>query len=456
MTKVKSLTPFHEEYLADTVAQIRDLYFFGIDEDKIQHDCYKGDNERILYEEKAVTEGHTWDLCLKYLTDKNPNIFDDRNDIPAYLMGFLPWSDWQMVKFTEYPECWEFVICTKRIQLVKLHSKKKFIIVIKKEPISKLTITKTGYARQREGKFCWYVSPKRTPRVPISRALDYKNNQVNSRLPNLLYSLHPNNEWVRAVSTTSLFYPGPNESSKNMSGPVFRTFTSYRQFWEHQIRNKYIPNISIKTMLNLKADLTKEEILVFINREDIQKILVEDPFGTYNFFSLYKQALHANSESPHINAVHDCVRMARVLREPIKLKIKSWAKMVEWHEKLRKRYLLRDLEDIQVDPVYPTLTADCSYVIEKIETKERLAKEAIELHHCVNSYTDRINSGDCAIYSILDGKQRYTAEVVHENQQFKLNQLRGNCNSAPPTELEEFFTKLLDQVSKEMKAKKNK
>lgn len=456
MTKVKSLTPFHEEYLAGTVAQIRDLYFFGIDEDKIQHDCYKGDNERILYEEKAATWGSTWDRCLKYLTDKNPNIFASVNDIPDLIKQLLPYADWQMVKFTEYPECWEFVICTKRIQIVTLHSKKKVVVVIRKEPISKLTITKTGYARYREGKRCCYVSPKSMPRVPISRVFGSINQHVNTHLPNLLYSLQPNNEWVRSVDTTDLFYHRPTEPSKRMTGPMFRKFTSYRQFWEHQTGESYIPNVSIRTMLNLRADLTKEEILVFINREDIQKILVEDPVGNYNFCGLYRKALHAEDYPQTINAAIDCARMARVLREPIKLKIKSWAKMVEWHEKLRKRYLLRDLEDIQVDPVYPTLTADCNYVIEKIENKERLAKEAIELHHCVNSYTDRINSGDCAIYSILDGKQRYTAEVVHENQQFKLNQLRGNCNSAPPTELEEFFTKLLDQVSKEMKAKKNK
>jgi len=453
MTKVKSLTPFHEEYLADTVAQIRDLYFSFIDEDKIQYDSYKGDNERILYEEKAVLWGITWTSCLKYLTDKNPNIFDSYEDIPDRIKQLLPHANWQMIKFTEYPECWEFVICTKNIQIVRLYSKKKYIIVIKKEPISKITITKSGYARQREGKLCWYVSPKRVVRVPISRMLDYKNCRVNSHLPNLLLSLHPNNEWVRTVDATALFGPGPNAPSKNISGPMFRTFTSYRQFWEYRIRNKYIPNISIKTMLNLKADLTKEEILVFINREDIQKILVEDPFGTYDFFSLYKQALHPNSNFPHINAAHDCVRMARVLREPIKLKIKSWAKMLEWHEKLRKRYLLRDLEDIQVDPVYPTLSADNNYLIERIDTKDRLAKEAIELHHCVNSYTDRINSGTCAIYSVLDGEQRYTAEVVYEDQQLKLNQLKGKFNADPPTELEEFLNKLLAQVSKEMKAK---
>jgi hypothetical protein len=235
---------------------------------------------------------------------------------------------------------------------------------------------------------------------------------------------------------------------------MFRKFTNYRQFWEHQTGESYIPNVSIRTMLNLRADLTKEEILVFINRGDIQKILVEDPFGNYTFFSLYRKALRAEDYPQHINAAHDCVRMARVLREPIKLKIKSWAKMLEWHEKLRKRYLLRDLEDIQVDPVYPTLSADNNYLIEKIDNKDRLAKEAIELHHCVNSYTDRINSGTCAIYSVLDGEQRYTAEVVYEDQQLKLNQLKGKFNADPPTELEEFLIKLLAQVSKEMKEKK--
>lgn len=454
MTKVKPLTPFHEEYLADTVAQIRDLYFFGIDEDKIQYDSYKRDNERILYEEKAATWGITWDRCLKYLTDKNPNIFDDYHDIPDLIKQLLPYADWQMVKFTEYPECWEFVICTKRIQIVTLHSKKKYVIVIRKEPISKLTITKTGYARYREGKRCCYVSPKSIPRVPISRTFGSINQHVNMHLPNLLFSLQPNNEWVRSVRVTDLFFPRPNDPTKSMSGPIFRTFTSYRQFWEYRTGSTYIPNVSIRTMLNLKERLTKEEISIFINREDVKKALADHPFEEFIFGNLYGWVLGKYTQYPHGSAVADCVRMARVLREPIKLKIKSWAKMLEWHEKLRKRYLLRDLEDIQVDPVYPTLNANNSYVIEKIDTKERLAKEAIELHHCVNSYTDRINSGDCAIYSILDGKQRYTAEVVHENQQFKLRQLRGNCNSNPPPELEEFFTKLLDQVSKELKAKK--
>lgn len=448
MTKIKSLTPFHEEYLADTVAQIRDLYFFGIDEDKIQYDCYKGDNERILYEEKYVVEDTKWAFCLKYLTDKKPNIFDSLEEVPENVKRDIIHANQKIVKFTEYPECWEFVVCTKDIEIVKLYKKQKYLLVIRKGPISKLTITKSGYAKYRNGKTCFYVSPNYIPSIPLPQLSSSTFMKQALKLHSLFCSISPNNEWVRSIDSTSLFSVLKGlDGLPPVSGPMFRTFTSYRQFWEYRTGRTYILNVSIRTMINLKEDLTKEEIFVFINRDDVKKLLAEHPFREFAFGSLYRLALGKDTHYPNGNLVNDCVRMARVLREPIKLKIKSWAKMVEWHEKLRKRYLLRDLEDIQVDPVYPTLTADCSYVIEKIETKERLAKEAIELHHCVNSYTDRINSGDCAIYSILDGKQRYTAEVVHENRQFKLNQLRGNCNSAPPTELEEFFTKLLDQVS---------
>lgn len=453
MPKVKSLTPFHEEYLADTVAQIRDLYFFGIDEDKIQYDCYKGDNERILYEEKAVISSSGWEIALKYLTDKKPNMFDSYEEIPEYLKACLSHqNEYKVIKFTEYPDCWELFTCTKHIKVVHVYKKKKWVVCIRKLPIHKLTITKSGYARYRSGKNCWYVSPKILPQVISSSPLT--NLDKLELLQDLLCSLNPNNEWVRKIFSVNV------RNVENLpSGPMFRTFSSYKQYWEHMTGYSYIPNISVQTILNLNRILTKEQLVLFINREDVQRILIPNPHKEFDFTWLYSTILKLAENNKHINSytiVCDCVRMARVLREPIKLKIKSWSKMLEWHEKLRKRYLLRDLEDIQVDPVYPTLNADCSYVIEKIETKERLAKEAIELHHCVNSYTDRINSGDCAIYSILDGKQRYTAEVVHENQQFKLRQLRGNCNSAPPPELEEFLTKLLDQVSKEMKAKKNK
>lgn len=68
----------------------------------------------------------------------------------------------------------------------------------------------------------------------------------------------------------------------------------------------------------------------------------------------------------------------------------------------------------------------------KIMSAEELYEEGVVQHHCVFSYLEKINSGKCVIYTCVQNDKRYTIEVVYENNEFVLKQLRGSCNDDPP------------------------
>lgn len=87
----------------------------------------------------------------------------------------------------------------------------------------------------------------------------------------------------------------------------------------------------------------------------------------------------------------------------------------------------------------------------KITSAEELYEEGVVQHHCVFSYLDKINSGKCVIYTCVQDDKRYTIEVVYENNEFVLKQLRGSCNNDPPKKVFLEISNLIKRENKKLK-----
>jgi hypothetical protein len=142
----------------------------------------------------------------------------------------------------------------------------------------------------------------------------------------------------------------------------------------------------------------------------------------------------------------------------INLKISSYKTIKRNHDEISALILekSRDKRRLKISKVYPKIESVSDIKVEMIRSASRLNMESEMLHHCVHSYVSDINSGRCAIYSILHNEERYTLEItavklpkVNEKDEdiyeLKATQLRGLYNCIPPTSIEGSLMKLCDE-----------
>ena len=98
--------------------------------------------------------------------------------------------------------------------------------------------------------------------------------------------------------------------------------------------------------------------------------------------------------------------------------------------------MLKGVPEIKVNEVYKKALEGLEYPYELIETKDRLVQESVELHHCVGTYANQINSGSCAIFSVEYEGKRWTLQVAASSIQDKVIftpvQFKGLCNNPAP------------------------
>jgi hypothetical protein len=120
----------------------------------------------------------------------------------------------------------------------------------------------------------------------------------------------------------------------------------------------------------------------------------------------------------------------------ISLAVTSRKRWLDEHQKMTKLRMLKGIPEITVEEVFKNALTGLDHSFELIETKDRLVQESVELHHCVATYANKINTGRCAIFSINYEGEQYTLEVsVHaigEDLIFTPVQFRGSCNKAAP------------------------
>lgn len=139
--------------------------------------------------------------------------------------------------------------------------------------------------------------------------------------------------------------------------------------------------------------------------------------------------------------VEDWMKDHYELDEKLSLKITSEKRMRDEHNKLSRARILKGVKYVKMDKLYKDLFKDFAIPVEEVDNKKRLLQESIEQEHCVATYANQINRGDCGIFSMVFKGIRYTLEV---NKMLQMRQLQGFRNGReghnPPQELRDMIT----------------
>ena len=77
-----------------------------------------------------------------------------------------------------------------------------------------------------------------------------------------------------------------------------------------------------------------------------------------------------------------------------------------------------------------------------------LYREGKFMHHCVGIYADYVRRGRCFVYSVrAEGERMATIELIGDEQQILIGQIRGPCNSEAAPALQKSARKWLRQSS---------
>ena len=475
MRKTVVLTPFHDEYLANTVAQVKDLLWAQFEKENktsLKDETYLYKNEDIIYQDRIVAEDQNYRDLLKYILEGGKIKFQKkkfaRREAGISLVGpvlrkatfgfsedgepdgsywDLGESDSQIydkldslsasinsnrrsvLSLVEYPESWTFIYKKSRIGFQDVATKKQTILKIfnrnstseKKgystnEGLFKLKITKSGFVRYFNGQSCRWLSLK---------------NWHNTKLPfgeevlRLLVSINPNNEFLRKEQKNFYF------TKYNIANKDLRKSTSWKSFYRN-MAGFYREEIPLVVATDLADKVPKNSLEGFLaridqNKEVIPRVesgLIRSEAGKFPFFrEVYHGLLQGKTDKKSVPEsswssylVSDAYRMAKDLDEEFNLKIESAKKFKEYHDDLAKRHRLKELGPLKPHEKFKILKSG-KYEVEYIETSERLVQEAVELCHCVSSYASSISSGHCGIYSIWDGEKRWTCELQYRDRE---------------------------------------
>jgi len=198
------------------------------------------------------------------------------------------------------------------------------------------------------------------------------------------------------------------------------------------------------------------------NHDKLNKLLNSDSYSHRKsnsllfFYYLSKDNRLINKS----DIAHDYIRMSEQEGLKINLNISSARTIKNRHDEISRAIVERnkDKSRLRVSKDYPRISKAPGMEIELIRSAERLNLESKILNHCVHSYKSSVNSGSCAIYSLLFEGERYTLEVKsnkietpkgEEKPEVKIelsvNQLRGKYNCNPPLGMEKYFKELCDE-----------
>jgi hypothetical protein len=143
--------------------------------------------------------------------------------------------------------------------------------------------------------------------------------------------------------------------------------------------------------------------------------------------------------------IADSISDCKSLKErALSLKITSLKRWQEEHQRKSRLRMLKGVANIKTADVYRNALEGLEYEYELINDKERLIQESLEMSHCVATYANKINSGQCGIFSIMYEGNRYTLEVCKSDESMLYaNQLKGKYNALAPHKLEHDIKNLL-------------
>lgn len=143
--------------------------------------------------------------------------------------------------------------------------------------------------------------------------------------------------------------------------------------------------------------------------------------------------------------IEDSISDCKSLKEKaLSLKVTSLKRWQEEHQRKSRLRMLKGVANIKTADVYKDALEGLEYEYELIDDKERLIQESLEMGHCVATYANKINSGQCGIFSIIYEGNRYTLELCKSDKSMLYaNQLKGKYNALAPHKLEHDIKDLL-------------
>jgi len=176
---------------------------------------------------------------------------------------------------------------------------------------------------------------------------------------------------------------------------------------------KYMPVNQVIALYSLINPNKVHSITNFI-KENSSKIehLLKNSHEEKSKLLLYYYFLCKDNRC-EITILFDYFRMLQEEGQELNLNISSYVTLKSRHDKI-SREILKKKEGggkLKVAKIYPNIKSLPEMEVEKIKTIRRLDHESEMLHHCVHGYKHQINSGYCAIYSLVFDDERYTLQI---------------------------------------------
>ncbi|MBX0425443.1 PcfJ domain-containing protein [Campylobacter coli] len=185
-------------------------------------------------------------------------------------------------------------------------------------------------------------------------------------------------------------------------------------------------------------NLAKKSIFLKIKRKK---------YEIHNLIESFYQNINKDN-----NLLKDTINMALEIKEPISLKLKAYKGIQREHDRILNLFLEKSKTSnkatLKIAKQYKELAKKLPKEFELIKTETRLEKEGLIQNHCVYSYKDTINKGQCAIFSLFYENQRYTIEIRNNRKNYIVKQIKGKNNTEPSSEIWLMVNQILKGKSK--------
>ena len=243
--------------------------------------------------------------------------------------------------------------------------------------------------------------------------------------------------WIRFISENDILY-----------GKSFNTFTKHSLYnLNDALRHVFkLPLPVIRVCLDYLKD---SQNLYDVGHETLPKFVDKLKRGLISIENLRLEMLM----HPYFK---DTLKLGSMLNKKINC---SWSlkRLVAEHDKWSVEVTdvlaeFSELRELRIKRVYLDF-ADFAKLV-PLKTNQALIREGSVQHHCVGSYSDKIDSGFCCIYHVngytleLKYAQQWVGERYSDKDLLYINQFRGFRNTSAPEELQAKIQMQLDEFNR--------
>lgn len=445
--KNKSYNPYMES-LFDSIS--KDYYFFFQDEREYCFNFYilsKTAVDKIL-ETKSILDKIDLTLCIENSSLETYSFFLIEFKIDSILFQEMPMKVSYIGEFKEIEITSDFYF--------HLDKEKKFHIYKDYYGISARTLKYKRFKTDNNKKdFSFYYPIKQVNEFLNTHEIGYLFFKTLFRDNPILKDL--NKEYLKSIKV-------PLESFKNL--------TTKQSLIEAILETKIPYNLN-KLSFEIGFAFACYLVVGIISQQDSQKLyefalkydeklvsrvsnsakkfiflkIKRKKYEIHNLIASFYQNINKDN-----NLLKDTINMALEIKEPISLKLKAYKGIQREHDRILNLFLEKSKTSnkatLKIAKQYKELAKKLSKEFELIKTETRLEKEGLMQNHCVYSYKDTINKGQCAIFSLFYENQRYTIEIRNNRKNYIVKQIKGKNNAEPSREIWLMVNQILKGKSK--------